>query len=542
MQRVNTAYGPIEGFVDTHPVDARSSAGTRPGPLSPVRKFLGVPYARAERLKRCEPPHTWESTLKCTEFGPSFPQMTSPFDNMYKSKRGWIDRSFLGFSEDAFSVNVFAPGSTRVDRLPVMVWVYGGNLNSGSSSMGVYDPTEFVRAVEREGRPCIVVTGNYRVNAFGWLATPDLEAVNGHVGNFGLHDLIAILEWVQTNISAFGGDINNVTAWGESAGAFLLGSLLKSGRRLFHKLILQSGTYNLMAAKRAVVWPPYPDLLKNLGSDSEELTAHDRVAALRALPTQQFIEATQALFRPGMWGLIYDGAEDGWSKPLWNRVGSGEYDPWIQSVLLGINEDEGSFFNLRAQFYRGEVTRGFMKARHGFNAADIEKIHSLYPVTDGPGNDVKSLPSSHWYSDYGYLTPMIHAGTSFTAVPNVTTKKTIPVYVYLCRTIPSRLKQGYEHLGIVHTGEIPWVFKQTALWDGDKTSEDDKTSDAFSRHWSTFATEGRPGLEWPKFDPETGAMLVFEDGGRTSVGNALEFRKREREVWYEVLDKRMKEI
>lgn len=93
----------------------------RAGPLSPVRKFLGVPYARAERLKRCEPPHAWQSTLKCTEFGPSFPQMTSPFDTMYKSKPGWIDRSFLGFSEDAFSVNVFAPGSTRVDGLPVMV-------------------------------------------------------------------------------------------------------------------------------------------------------------------------------------------------------------------------------------------------------------------------------------------------------------------------------------------------------------------------------------------------------------------------------------
>ncbi|KAF9026704.1 alpha/beta-hydrolase [Hymenopellis radicata] len=264
---------------------------------------------------------------------------------MYTGKQGWLSRNHLGQSEDAFTVNVFAPDNVEASsaKLPVMVWVYGGNLNSGSSSMPLYDPTEFVRDY-----PCIVVTGNYRVGAFGWLATEDLKQVNGHVGNFGLHDVIAIFEWVQANISAFGGDPDNVTAYGESAGGFLIGTLLVSGRRLFTKAILQSGTYGLMVAKRNPTYAPYDELLA-LCSISQGSSRTERVQALKDVPTAKFLEATAALFHPGIWTLTHDPEEQGWANPVWNLIGHGEYDPWIQSVIIGINQDEGTFFNNYAQ-------------------------------------------------------------------------------------------------------------------------------------------------------------------------------------------------
>ncbi|KAK0450418.1 Alpha/Beta hydrolase protein [Desarmillaria tabescens] len=534
-----TNSGPVEGFVDTHPVSEYSSATRNLGPLSPIKKWLGIPYAQAQRWQRAQPPTPWTEPLQCFEFGPSFPQPISAFDEMYAGRKGWFNRDFLGQSEDAFSLNVFAPATEGYSKVPVMVWVYGGNLNTGSSNMPIYDPSEFVRAQASSETPCVVVTGNYRLNAFGWLATKDLAEINGHVGNFGLHDVIAIFEWVRANIMEFGGDSNNVTAFGESAGAFLLGTLLKSRRRLFHRLILQSGGYGLMGVNQKPNFAPYDELLAQIDPKLTSLSAGDRINRLKTIPTAELLNATQAFYHTGIWCLTCDPNEPGWASSVWDLVNKGDYDPWIESIIIGINRDEGTFFNHRSQFWIRENAMKMIKDRRGFDDEVCTRLLDMYPPEYAAPDlsDLRSLPSTMVYSDSCYLMPMLHAGSKLTTVPNLRTGKLARVYMYLCHTLPSRLLEGYEHFGVLHTGEIPFIFKRSSLWEGLDNGKDAKTSNIFGRFWSSFATSGSPGNDWPMFTKDGGEILIFSDGGKVSVGNAWEIRPAECQAWMNAAEK-----
>ncbi|KAK0473351.1 Alpha/Beta hydrolase protein [Armillaria novae-zelandiae] len=536
----HTSSGPVEGFIDTHPVSEYSSATRSVGPLSSIKKWLGIPYAKARRWQRPQLPTTWTKPLQCFEFGPSFPQPMSGFDEMYAGKKGWFTRNFLGQSENAFSLNVFAPVTTEgLSKIPVMVWVYGGNLTTGSSNMPIYDPSEFVRAQAFSETPCIVVTGNYRVNVFGWLATGDLAEVNGHVGNFGLHDVIAIFEWVHVNIMEFGGDPDNVTGFGESAGAFLLGTLLKSGRRLFNRLILQSGSYGLMGVNQKPSFALYDKLLGQLVPESMSLSAKDQIHRLRTVPMTELLNATQTLYRPGVWCLTHDPNEPGWANTVWDLVNRGDYDPWIESIIIGINRDEGTFFNHRSQFWIPENALKLVKDRRGFDDETCARLLNMYsPQYTAPDlSDLRTLPSTMVYSDSCYLMPMLHAGGKLTTVPNSKTGKLARVYMYLCCTLPSRLLEGYENFGVLHTGEIPFIFKRSSLWEDLDDGKDAQTSDTFGNFWTSFATSGTPGRDWPMFTKYDGNILIFDDGGKVSVGNAWKIRPAERQAWINATEK-----
>lgn len=229
----------------------------------------------------------------------------------------------MGQNEDAFTVNIFAPTGTYTS-LPVLFWVYGGNLNSGSSNFPIYDPSEFVRQQAQAGSPCIVVTGNYRVGILGWLSTEDLQKVNDHPGNYGLYDVISMLEWIQNNISAFGGDPKNVTAFGESAGAYLLATLLHSGRYLFKKLILESGSHALMALRPKATFPQYNTLLESLKINGDSLTYKERVDKLKSVPADLLINKAAKLFTPGIWSMTSDPAEPGWTNSVWSQLEKGK--------------------------------------------------------------------------------------------------------------------------------------------------------------------------------------------------------------------------
>ncbi|KAK0199878.1 Alpha/Beta hydrolase protein [Desarmillaria ectypa] len=466
-----TNSGPVEGFIDTHPVSD----------FSPIKKWLGIPCAQVQRWQRAQAPTSWTEPLQCFEFEPSFPQPISSFDEMYAGKKGWFTRDFLGQSEDAFSLNVFAPVIEGRSKIPVMmltsyskVWVYGGNLSTGSSNMPIYDPSEFARAQASSETPCIVVTGNYRLNAFGWLATDDLAEVNGHIGNFGLHDVISIFEWVQANIMEFGGDPDNVD----------------------------------------------PELAL--------VSAVDRINRLKTIPTAELLDAAQAFYRTSLWCLTYDSNEPGWATPVWDLVNKGDYDPWIESIIIGVNRDEGTFFNHHSQFWIRENAVKMIKDRRAL----MMKHHAAPDLSD-----LRTLSSTMIYSDSGYLMPMLHAGDKFTAVPNSRTGKPARVYMYLCRTLPSRLLEGNEHFGVLHTGEIPFIFKRSSLWEDLDDGKDAQTSDTLGKFWSSFSTSGNPGSEWPMFTEGGGEILIISDGGKVSVGNAWEIRPTERQAWMDATEK-----
>lgn len=213
------------------PLVVTTDKGTLKGvERSGARHFYGIPYAAAPvGARRWQPPQAagaWSGERDATKFASHCPQTDSPFSRA------------SGTSEDCLFLNVFRP--TGTGPYPVMVWIHGGGLQQGDSDP--YDPSQLV------AQGVVVVTMNYRLGALGFLAHAALSAeASGSSGNYGLMDQQAALQWVQRNIAAFGGDAGNVTIFGESAGGVSVHSHLAapSSSGLFHKAIVQSGSYSL---------------------------------------------------------------------------------------------------------------------------------------------------------------------------------------------------------------------------------------------------------------------------------------------------------
>ncbi|HEY3777208.1 MAG TPA: carboxylesterase family protein [Rhizomicrobium sp.] len=196
-----------------------------------ILEFRGIPYGRPPvgNSRWCwpEPPEAWSGVRDATHFGAVAPQAPTPFD------------AFLGGalsiqSEDCLHLNVFAPAAAN-GKWPVMVWIHGGAFVIGAGSQSLYDGSHLA------AQGVVVVTLNYRLGALGFLALAPGTGVEG------LADQILALDWVRRNIAAFGGDPENVTLFGESAGAMCVGALLTSPRAVgvFHKAILQSGAAHI---------------------------------------------------------------------------------------------------------------------------------------------------------------------------------------------------------------------------------------------------------------------------------------------------------
>lgn len=182
-------------------------------------QFRGVPFAAPpidERRWLPPQPHDgWDGVRDATEFGPICPQVAGTMEQLAGGRRAENP-----MSEDCLTLNVFTPAADDARR-PVMVWIHGGGFSTGSSRL----PWYYGHTFTRDG--VVVVTINYRLNAFGFLEFGELFGEDlADSGNLGLRDQIAALEWVRDNIAAFGGDPNNVTIFGESAGGGSVGALL----------------------------------------------------------------------------------------------------------------------------------------------------------------------------------------------------------------------------------------------------------------------------------------------------------------------------
>src|SRR5882724_470089 len=216
---VVTAEGPVEGFAKNG-----------------VTQFLGIPYAKppvgALRWMPPQPVAKWTGVRRAYKFGPTCAQVTTlgPFAGPPNS------------NEDCLYLNVFTKDTKA--KLPVLVWIHGGGYFDGASND--YDPTKLVT----RGK-LVVVTLNYRLNLFGFMAHPALDGEGHAFGNYGIMDMQAALKWVQRNIAGFGGDPNNVTLGGQSAGAGASAANVFSpgAKGLFHRAIFQSGGYTPFVPK-----------------------------------------------------------------------------------------------------------------------------------------------------------------------------------------------------------------------------------------------------------------------------------------------------
>ena len=304
--------------------------------------FKGIPFAEPPvGPLRWKPPVAkakWQGVREATEFGAACWQPVSKLNNIYAGET-------FPMSEDCLTLNIWAPAKAR--NAPVFFWIYGGALTTGASREAKYDARKLAE------RGVIVVSINYRVGVLGWLAHPELskESKDGVSGNYGLLDQVEALRWVNRNIASFGGNPNNVTIAGESAGGLSVMYLMASppARGLFHKAIAQSAymisTPELKTARFGA--PAAEQVGTILGAKLSAPT----VAALRGIDAEKLTNAAPAA------GFFPFGAVDG-------KVLSGQ--------LVDV-------------FDKGEQARVPLMA--GFNSGEIRSLRMLAPPAPATAAD-----------------------------------------------------------------------------------------------------------------------------------------------------------
>lgn len=549
MATIQTEYGPVVGFDDPPPAAQSHSCtnGQSTGNEVKVSKWLGIPYAQAERWQRPHAPTPWVAPLRCTKFGPRFPQAVSIVDLIFSRKEDFNQNkhSPVESEELGFNLNVFAPKESQVNgELPVLVWIYGGSLEGGSADSAVYDPTEWIRRESHEGRNFIVVTGNYRCGIFGFMACQDLvqEDPENLAGNYGLYDCIAILQWVQDNIRAFGGNPDNVTIFGESAGAFLVGALLVTQKKLFKQAILQSGGPETLTHRSVDSRPnhEYFESLLQYFNIPDDLTSKQRIDLLKEIPTSkimEFLSARGTVINDYGLTIELSSQQSIWTKPAIEFIKERKWNPHLKSVLMGHTKDEGSIFAFFFQTTTKEGYENVLRKRCPFSPQT--KIDKLYPPpedleTQPPlTTDWKSCVGSRLIADQLCEGPLENLALAFDEVKHHQTGESCKLYLYqLNETLPS-IDRGLNW-GAFHTIDLPLIFNIKSLWDSD--SDQAQTSAVLGRMWADFARTGLPDPIWPEYSPSTSPLKVFiESGGNVFVEDIrtarTELQKRRIQFW-----------
>jgi para-nitrobenzyl esterase len=470
-----------------------------------VKAFLGLPYAAPPvgnlRWKAPQPPAKWKGERNGTRFGSRCAQL-----------RVFEDMVFLdpGPSEDCLYLNVYTPGdATNKSKLPVMFWIHGGGFSGGASS----EPRHNGDFLPQKG--VVLVTINYRLGVFGFLATADLaKEADGASGNYGLMDMVASLQWVKANIKNFGGDPDNVTIFGESAGSFAVSTLMASpmAKGLFQKAIGESGG----AIGRGPL--DYDSLAEREIKDAEwvDSTGARTLAGLRALSTQAILDAVKnkqgAHFPPDVDGkFLTESVNDVYA------AGKQAHVP----LIAGWNADENP------ALARNGMTPEQWKEMAGkmFKDRSAEFL-KLFPGDD----DAQAVRSA---IDFG-SDQFIAMGTWRWLEAHLKTGGS-PVYRYHFE-LPATPSQYHPGTFAFHSDDIEYVFGTLDTRPGwNVRPEDRKLSDEVMTYWTNFAKTGDPngaGLpSWPKYTQEDYA-LIHLNSTITSGPDTLRAR-------YEFLEKGM---
>jgi para-nitrobenzyl esterase len=460
--------------------------------------FRGIPYAQAPRgalrWRAPQPPPPWNGVREAHRFGPSAPQ-AAPMVWVIRALLGGEDRQ----SQDCLHLNVFTPAADR-RRRPVMVWIHGGAFVLGSGSSGLYDGSQLARRGD-----LVVVTLNYRLGALGFLDATSL--VPGGVANAGLRDQIAALAWVRDNIEQFGGDPENVTIFGESAGGMSVGTLIgtPAAQGLFRRAICQSGAaHNVSSRQRA---RQIAELFVR------ELGGRD-VAALERAPTLTVLAAqrdTAVRLGIAQGDLPWQPSVDGDLLPVapLDAIAAGIAQG--VPVLVGTNRDEWRLFMLGDRKGRALDEAGLRRriaralpgeAPGGRPLAD--RAVDVYRGLDGRRLD---SPRDRWEAFQGdrvFHHPAHRLAEAQSAHA--------PTFAYRFDWAPPGLRGA---LGACHAIEIPFVFgslRDPALRALIPYAPRARALSArMQRAWIEFAHAGDPrhdGLrEWPVYDAAERATL-----------------------------------
>ena len=458
--------------------------------------FKGIPFAQAPvgDLRWREPAavKSWTGVRESTTFGAPCAQNAG-------------GRMQANSSEDCLFLNVWTSDWPVRARKPVMVWFHGGGNYAGTASGNNFDGENLAR------RGVVLVTANYRLTVFGFLAHPELTKESSHhaSGNYGLMDQIAALKWVRENISKFGGDPGNVTIFGQSAGAVDVNVLMTSPQAngLFHKVIAESGTVTRapddatmrMTGLGAVMSPRAGDTYSDALTLAEAEKAGSQLfpgslKELRAMPAAELLKVTAA---PRMSigpanGIIVDG----WILPKPPAEAFARSEQQRVPLLIGNNSRE------RTPQTSAEELSKAVDAMYGPFAS---RAFAMY--TQSAPDPLYGSAGAQWVVDTMYRCPVVVQLNWHAAAGNAG-------YEYqFDRAVPGR-----EAAGATHGAEVGYVFGNMLNNPGPNYAAPDREiSAAMQQYWTNFAKSGDPngaGLpQWPKYDAAARGYIEFTDNG-----------------------------
>jgi para-nitrobenzyl esterase len=467
-----------------------------------VNAYKGIPYAAPptgeRRWKPPQPVAAWDGVRDCFDFGAACPQkMPALFASIPEMA------IHEPLSEDCLFVNVWTPAKRPSEKLPVLYWIHGGGFVMGSASQPLYDGEELARL------GCVVVSINYRLGAFGFMAHPALSQESNEKvsGNYGLLDQIEGLRWVNRNISAFGGDLEHVAIFGESAGGMSVLCLMVApeAKGLFHAAICQSAAVMNMVQLRE----PKP------GQESAEQAGQRLIAAcgldsaadaakLRQLDAKDLLKASPQ--EPGPGGPVR-------MKPLALQLGpivDGHVIPDNPDVLFGAGREHA--VPLIVGNTREEMSVFLIGSKLPADAAEYMK-----KLEDEFGDQAKSVATAYPATDAGQIkTAVIQLVSDMSFVRETR---------HIARTHSSAGQKAFRYqfsrgtnrgflkaLGAHHGSELAYVF-------GRPSQRDDESSMRLCRtigqYWINLAASGDPnsaGLPpWPAYRTDGEETLEFAD-------------------------------
>jgi para-nitrobenzyl esterase len=452
--------------------------------------YRGIPFAAPPvgdlRWQPPQPPTPWQGVRSADTFGPACVQ----------------GRSAL-MSEDCLYLNVWTKAESAEASLPVMVWIHGGGWGSGASSVGTYDGFGFA------DKGVVLVSVNYRMNAFGFMAHPALsaESERGVSGNYGILDHVAALEWVRDNVRGFGGDPGNVTIFGESAGGASIYALLATplAKGLFHRAISESTWITPTNVTHLTRHNGFSDSAEERGRRAiaaklDELGGSDHDDVLSAMRAMSADELMDMPFSVSL-------AEDGWVIPRAPAeiFASGSHN--VVPLLAGVNDGEGLMFVRPDRTFdtvdEQRAARLQEWGEHGRGMADhylAKTADTLYPSEVDYNTDL-------WFARPNREILNANAGAAADTFMYVFTRN---------------LRDPSQRAP--HAMELRYVF-QTLPDDASET--DVRLSDLVSDYWVQFATSGNPnrsGLPaWPAYDAGDQPHQILG----AEVGQGAGFRRAE---------------
>ena len=437
-----------------------------------VTSFKGIPFAAPPvgrlRWRAPQPVAQWSGVFRADRFGASCMQgPNSPF-GPWTQEYMYVTPA----SEDCLYLNVWTPKASSTAHLPVLVYIYGGAFTSGSGDVPIYDG----EALAKTGM--VVVTFNYRVGPFGFLAHPGLAAESEHhaSGNYGLMDQMAALHWVKDNIRGFGGDPSHVAIAGQSAGAMSVEDLLASplARGLFHAAIADSGIGGRGVPVRTLAEA------EKAGAAFGTAKKTGSIAELRAVPALDLIAKPVP-------GVQFAPVVDGWVLPdqpmtLTTSAGRDNDVP----IITGFQADD---FRMAGVGPPMTVAR-FKQQAHAMFGPMADEFLKLYPADNDEQAKQSEATSARDRARSGmYLWASKRAATH---------KSSVYIY-YFDRAIPW---PAHPEFGAFHSGELPYTFGNLKVLDRPWEPVDTRIARMMMTYWKSMAAAANPNsASVPRWDP-----------------------------------------